>query len=175
MAKINITPAARELTEPHAAGGNVRAAERAAIAAAMPAYLARFSGFVPVYDMSGKPDNAAALVATAAREKRIAARNIAAAARNAAAREERMAQAARFADLHAVTVAADAADDDSEYDFENEDSEARMLHGDNVSMMLLKKAETARAQGLHDKASAASAYAFLAFLRERRATTNKDS
>lgn len=133
MAKINITPAAREITEHYAAGGNVRAAERAMIAAAAPAFYARVGG-VPKYDDTGAPLNGPAIVATVERKARLEARAIAAAARNAAAREERMAQAARYA--AAINTADGRTDsrnweDDSEYDFENEDSENRMLHGSN--------------------------------------------
>ena len=127
MAKINITPAARELTEHHAAGGNVRAAERAAIAAAAPAFYARVGG-VPRYDDTGKPVNGPAIVATAARKARLEARAVAAAARNAAAREERMAQAARYA------AAINTADGWTDSDYgDDEKSESMMLHGDSDS------------------------------------------
>lgn len=97
MAKINITPAAREITEHYAAGGNVRAAERAAIAAAAPAFYARMGG-VPRYDDTGAPANGPAIVATVHRKARLEARAIAAAERNAKAKAERVAAAARFAE-----------------------------------------------------------------------------
>lgn len=96
MAKINITPAAREITEHYAAGGNVRAAERAAIAAAMPDYLARMGG-MPRYDDTGAPVNPPAVKATAERKARLEARAIAMAERNAKAKAERIAAAERFA------------------------------------------------------------------------------
>lgn len=105
MAKINVTLAAREITEHFAAGEHARAFQRAMIAQCLPAYVARL-GDVPVYTMDGQPVNGAAIKATAERTARLEARNIAAAARNAAAREERIAAAARFADAeHAKWIA----------------------------------------------------------------------
>lgn len=98
MTKINVSlNAAREITEHYAVGGNVRAAERAAIAAAMPDYLARMGG-VPLYNDMGTPVNGPAIIATAERKARLEARAIAAAERNAKAKAERIAAAARFAE-----------------------------------------------------------------------------
>ena len=134
MAKINVTLGAREITEHYAAGEHARNYQRAMIAEHKPAFLARFSGFMPIYDMAGNPDNPAAVAATAQRKVRLEARAIAAAERNAKAKAERVATAAR------LSMAFNTADgrtdssnwqDDSEYDFENEESESRMLHGDN--------------------------------------------
>ncbi len=101
MAKINITPASRELTEHFAAGGNVRAAERAMIAAHAPLFFVRMGG-VPRYDDCGQPVNAAAHKATAARKVRIEARDNANALRNALAKAERVAAAERFAAANAI-------------------------------------------------------------------------
>ena len=127
MAKINVTPAAREITEHFAAGGNVRAAERAMIAAHAPVFFVRMGG-IPRYDDTGAPVNAPAIKATIARKARLEARDKANAERNAKAKAERVATAERLAATYAASI---AADDDSEYNFENEDSEARMLHGSN--------------------------------------------
>ena len=66
MAKINVSIAAREVTEHFAAGATVRGAERAAILRAMPAYLA-VVGAVPVYSMDGRPANDAAVASTSLR------------------------------------------------------------------------------------------------------------
>lgn len=130
MAKINITPAAREITEHFAAGGNVRAAERAMIAAAAPAFYARVGG-VPRYDDTGAPANGPAIVATVEREARLKARAIAASERNAKAKAERVAAAARYA--AAINTADGRTEDDSEYGFDDEKSESMMLHGDSDS------------------------------------------
>lgn len=126
MAKINVTPAAREITEHFAAGEHMRAFERASIARHAPLFYVRMGG-VPRYDETGAPLNAAAHKATAARKARLEAKAKADAERNAAAKAARVAAAERLAAEYAASV---AADDDSEYDFENEDSESRMLHGD---------------------------------------------
>jgi hypothetical protein len=115
MAKINITPASREITEHFAAGGNVRAAERAAIAAAAPAFYLRVGG-VPRYDDTGAPVNGAAVKATAARKVRIEARDNANALRNALAKAERVAAAERFAAANA-TMREET--DESEYGFDD--------------------------------------------------------
>lgn len=129
MAKINVTPAAREITEHFAAGGNVRAAERAAIAAAAPAFYARVGG-VPRYDDCGQPVNGPAIVATVERKARLEARDKANAERNAKAKAERVATAERLAATYAASVAA-RDDDESEYGFDDEKSESMMLHGDS--------------------------------------------
>ena len=127
MAKINISLGAREITEHYAAGEHARNYQRALIAEHAPLFYVIMGG-VPRYDDMGVPVNAPAIKATIARKARLEARRIAAAARNAAAKAERVATAARFAAANAI-----ASDDgaDSEYDFENEESETRMLHGDN--------------------------------------------
>lgn len=94
MAKINVTLGAREITEHFAAGEHARAFQRAMIAEHLPAFLARFGGFMPVYDMAGNPDNPAALAATAARKVRLAARAAAATAAREASMAARIATAA---------------------------------------------------------------------------------
>lgn len=128
MAKINVTPAARELTEHYASGEHSRAFQRAMIAAHAPIFFVRMGG-VPRYDDCGQPVNAAAIKATAARNVRLDAKAKADAERNAKAKAERIAAAERFAAANAV--AAEAAEDDSEYGFDDEKSESMMLHGDS--------------------------------------------
>jgi hypothetical protein len=135
MAKINITPASREITEHFAAGGNVRAAERAAIAAAAPLFYVRMGG-IPRYDDMGAPANASAIKATAARKVRLDAKAKADAERNAKAKAERIATAERYA--AAINTADGYTDsrnweDDSQYGFDDEKSESMMLHGDSDS------------------------------------------
>ena len=130
MAKINVSlNAAREITEHFAAGEHARNYQRAMIAAHAPLFYVRMGG-VPRYDDMGVPVNAPAIKATIARKARLEARALATAARNAAAKAERVAQAARFA---AAINTADGHTDSRNWedDFENEESESRMLHGDN--------------------------------------------
>lgn len=96
MAKINVTPASREITEHFAAGEHARAFERMAIERHAPLFFIRMGG-VPRYDESGAPLNPPAVKATAERKARLEARAIAAAERNAKAKAERIAAAERFA------------------------------------------------------------------------------
>jgi hypothetical protein len=113
MVKINITLGAREITEHFAAGEHARNYQRAMIAEHLPAFLARFGGFMPVYDMAGNPDNPAALAATAARKARLEARRIAAELARSAAKAERMATAARLSETY---TSVESEDDPSEND-----------------------------------------------------------
>jgi hypothetical protein len=115
MAKINIAPASREITEHFAAGEHARNYQRSMIAAHAPLFFIRMGG-VPRYDDCGQPANAAAIKATAARKVRLEVRAKVDAERNAKAKAERIAAAARFA--AANVIAADAAEDDSEYGFD---------------------------------------------------------
>jgi hypothetical protein len=116
MAKINIAPAAREMTEHYASGEHARAFQRIMIAQHSPLFFIRMGG-VPRYDDAGAPVNAAAIKATAARKVRLDAKAKADAERNAKAKAERIAAAERFAAAHAASVAA-RDDDDSEYNFD---------------------------------------------------------
>jgi hypothetical protein len=115
MAKINIAPAAREITEHFAAGEHARNYQRAMIAAHAPLFFVRMGG-VPRYDDAGQPANGAAVKATAARKVRIEARDNANALRNALAKAERVAAAKRFAAANA-TMREET--DESEYGFDD--------------------------------------------------------
>lgn len=101
MAKINITPAAREITEHFAAGEHARAFERASIARHAPLFFVRMGG-VPRYDETGAPLNAAAHKATVARKARLEAKAKADAERNAAAKAARIATAEKLAAEYAA-------------------------------------------------------------------------
>jgi hypothetical protein len=103
--KINVSPAAREVTDHYAAGAFARAYERASIIAGLPAYIARMGG-LPRYDEVGKPANSAAVLATTARAARLEARRIAAEASRAAAKGERIARAAVLAETYAAEIEA---------------------------------------------------------------------
>lgn len=129
MAKINITPAAREITEHFAAGEHARNYQRSMIAAHAPLFYVLMGG-VPRYDDCGQPVNGAAIKATAARKARLEAKAKADAERNAKAKAERVATAERLAATYAASVAA-RDDDESEYGFDDEKSESMMLHGDS--------------------------------------------
>ena len=115
MTKINIAPAAREITEHFAAGEHARAFQRTMIAAHSPLFFIRMGG-VPRYDDCGQPLNAAAIKATAARMVRLDAKAKADAERNAKAKAERVAAAERFAAANAI---AKAETDESEYGFDD--------------------------------------------------------
>ena len=104
MAKINVTPAAREITEHFAAGGNVRAFQRAMIAKHSLAFFIRMGG-VPRYDDAGAPVNAAAVKATVARKARLEARAVADKARRDAAKAARIAEAEKLAAKYALAPA----------------------------------------------------------------------
>ena len=94
MAKINVTLAAREITEHFAAGEHSRAFQRRELKRLLPAYVASLGLAVPRYGDRGQPLTVAAYKATAERTARLAARAAAATAAREASMAARIATAA---------------------------------------------------------------------------------